>query len=194
MRNNNSWISIAEIAQQRQVHENALSAFFADFHIAPVFDVGGVACLLADDAQELGEMISACKPLIDTSWGAGGQIRHISGVEIWIGAQAQECGSFGVALRNLWRRLDRGNAFGDLSVECFAGSLLRRVNDDMAAFVGAQGGRVSWLSSEQSRMFGRSVSYLGSKLAILDFVMEVASRFVNREDARLLDAMCGSGL
>ena len=54
--------------------------------------------------------------------------------------------------------------------------------------------RSSWLSSEQSGMFGRSVSYLGSKLPILDFVMEAASRFVKSEDTRLLDAMCGSGV
>ena len=140
MQKASNWASIQEIAAVEQLPGAALQAFFADFQVAPVFEVDGVPCLLADDAHEVAEMITAFRHIIDTAWSGGGQIRHPSGVEIWIGPNVRECKSFGVALRNLWRRLSQGQVYGDLSVEYLAGSLVRCVNDDVASVCSSTSG------------------------------------------------------
>ena len=171
-----------------------LRSFLIDLRIAPLFRVDDSHCLLYDDAQELADLVRACRGAFDLVLSSGAQIRHPSGVEIWLSPEVRTCKSFGAAFRNLWRRLNEDNPFGSLSTDYIGGSLVRCVNEEVFNFISAQKSRICETVPSGNNAFARSVSYLGSKQPILDFVIEVASRYVSSRRAKLLDPMCGSGV
>lgn len=194
MVNNKLWIPVEDFALARGVSVTSLLRFLSQFQIAPVFDVDGVQCLLSDDAYELTSLVDACSDALDFLPTTGAQIRHQKGVEVWLSQKASDCKSIGVALRNLWKRLDEEDSFGTLSVEFIAGSTVRCASENIVEFIASQMERIQKTSSGGASVFSRSVSYLGSKQPILDFVVEVVSRYTSGETKKLLDVMCGSGV
>ena len=188
------WAPIQGFATEHGVSVNSLRRFLNELQIAPVFDVNGVECLFRDDALELADLIDACGDTMDVLLTSGGQVRHRSGVEIWLNPKVQSCKSFGVALRNLWLRLDKDGSLGNLSVKYLHGAFLTCASEEIGSYISDQAKRIAETSSSGTSAFTRSVSYLGSKRLILDFVIETFSRYVGFGPTKLLDLMCGSGV
>ena len=194
MLNNSLWVPLEEFAKDAGVSSSALRSFITELRIAPIFSIQEKECLFRDDVQELIDLVRASSKALNVVLNTGAQIRHRSGVEIWLSPEVTKCRSFGVALRNLWMRLHEKDSFGTMAEEYFEGSLIRCVNEEAVAFISMQKRRISRAAPSGNNAFARSVSYLGSKQPILDFVIEVTSRCAKSRKTKLLDPMCGSGV
>lgn len=191
--NKEYWISLEEYASAFGICSLKLRQFFEHYQIVPVFDVNGISAIFVEDAFEIHDLVKTISSDIDQILQHGAKIQKSNGIEIWIDPKAKECKSYGVALRNIWRQLENTDTTGSYSASILGRSHISGMTKSIAANADLIMHRSSETNSISSTAFSRSVSYLGSKQPILDFVIEVISRYSN-SNSKFLDLMCGSGV